>query len=157
MNKIETYSMSYLKFDENSNSMNYQYEFIELKDNSILYSITLLSLLVFILATGVTPIVLSILFTPYYAFLFFAVFPLLSIGYFIAESIDDKHFYKQSHIIKEIANFRTNIEALAAIEEAKCKEWRDNHPLEEKVRLAMEKNPNYVADLIRYVKFDLEK
>lgn len=31
-------------------------------------------------------------------------------------------------------------------------EWRENHPLEEKCRLAMSKNPNYVADLIRYIK-----
>lgn len=30
--------------------------------------------------------------------------------------------------------------------------WREAHPLEEKCRLAMTKNPNYVADLIRYVK-----
>lgn len=157
MNKIETYHMSYLKFDEKSNSMNYQYESIELKDNSVLYLITFLSLLILIIVTGVIPIILSILFTPYCAFLFFAIFPLLPLYCFIFENIEDKHFYKQSHIIKEIADFRTNIEALAAIEEAECKEWRDNHPLEEKVRLAMEKNPNYVADLIRYVKFDLEK
>lgn len=30
--------------------------------------------------------------------------------------------------------------------------WREKHPLEEKCRLALTKNPNYVADLIRYIK-----
>ena len=32
--------------------------------------------------------------------------------------------------------------------------WRAEHPLEEKCRLAMTMNPNYVADLIKYVKED---
>lgn len=30
--------------------------------------------------------------------------------------------------------------------------WREAHPFEEKCRLALTKNPNYVADLIRYIK-----
>lgn len=33
-----------------------------------------------------------------------------------------------------------------------AEQWRATHPLEEKCRLAMTKNPNYVADLIKYVK-----
>ena len=32
---------------------------------------------------------------------------------------------------------------------SQCEAWRKEHPLEEKVRLALTKNPNYVADLIR--------
>lgn len=42
---------------------------------------------------------------------------------------------------------------LFSIEEnIKATVWRFEHPLEEKCRLALTKNPNYVADLIKYVK-----
>lgn len=156
MNKIEIYSMSYLKFDENSNSMNYQYESIELKDNNPLYLVLTIVLPLLILITGAIPIVLSVLFTPYYAFLLFVCLPLLFIYCNIFELLEDNYFYKQPHIVKEIADFKSKIEELAAIEENKCNKWREEHPFEEKVRLAMEKNPNYVADLIKYIKFELK-
>ena len=42
-------------------------------------------------------------------------------------------------------------------ENLKCEEWRKNHPLEEKCRLALTKNPNAVADLIEYVKNNCSK
>lgn len=41
---------------------------------------------------------------------------------------------------------------ISIAEKIKADQWRESHPLEEKCRLAMTKNPNYVADLIRYVK-----
>lgn len=54
----------------------------------------------------------------------------------------DKYFPKLEE------EFTTN-SIVATIQAA---QWRATHPLEEKCRLAMTKNPNYVADLIRYVK-----
>lgn len=47
-------------------------------------------------------------------------------------------------------------EELATLSEEKLKEeelarkWRKKHPLEEKIRLALTQNPNYIADLLRY-------
>lgn len=35
-------------------------------------------------------------------------------------------------------------------QEELAKKWRKKHPLEEKIRLALTKNPNYIADLLRY-------
>lgn len=35
-------------------------------------------------------------------------------------------------------------------QEELAKKWRKKHPLEEKIRLALLKNPNYIADLLRY-------
>ena len=35
-------------------------------------------------------------------------------------------------------------------QEKLAEKWRKKHPLEEKVRLALTMNPNYVADLLRY-------
>ena len=54
----------------------------------------------------------------------------------------DKYFPKLEE------EFTTN--SIVAIIQAT--QWRATHPLEEKCRLAMTQNPNYVADLIRYVK-----
>ena len=54
----------------------------------------------------------------------------------------DKYFPKLEE------EFTTN-SIIATIQAA---QWRAKHPLEEKCRLAMTKNPNYVADLIKYVK-----
>lgn len=63
--------------------------------------------------------------------------------------------YRESYFIKKTAEQRALIEALIQqeneAEEAKAEEWRSAHPLEEKCRLALTKNPNYVADLIRYI------
>ena len=63
------------------------------------------------------------------------------------------HEYDDSKLIDKL--FSEEIEELKAFSEAetlKAEQWRAQHPLEEKCRLAMTKNPNYVADLIRYVK-----
>ena len=54
----------------------------------------------------------------------------------------DKYFPKLEE------EFMTN-SIVAAIQ---ATQWRAEHPLEEKCRLALTKNPNYVADLIKYVK-----
>jgi hypothetical protein len=54
----------------------------------------------------------------------------------------DKYFPKLEE------EFTTN----SIVSMIKAKQWRATHPLEEKCRLAMTKNPNYVADLIKYVK-----
>lgn len=62
--------------------------------------------------------------------------------YYYDEDLIDKFFAKE---IKEL-------ELLSIQEQLKAEQWRATHPLEEKCRLAMTKNPNYVADLIRYVK-----
>ena len=35
-------------------------------------------------------------------------------------------------------------------EEKLAEKWRKKHPLEEKIRLALTQNPNYIADLLRY-------
>lgn len=47
--------------------------------------------------------------------------------------------------------YKTTIEPYNNEQQKLADEWRERHPLEEKCRLAMSKNPNYVADLIRYV------
>lgn len=54
----------------------------------------------------------------------------------------DKYFPKLEE------EFNTN----SIIAVIKATQWRAQHSLEEKCRLAMTKNPNYVADLIKYVK-----
>ena len=47
-------------------------------------------------------------------------------------------------------------EELAKLKEEKLEQeklaekWRKKHPLEEKIRLALTQNPNYIADLLRY-------
>lgn len=47
-------------------------------------------------------------------------------------------------------------EELAKLKEEKleqeelARKWRKKHPLEEKIRLALTQNPNYIADLLRY-------
>ena len=35
-------------------------------------------------------------------------------------------------------------------QEKLAEKWRKKHPLEEKIRLALTQNPNYIADLLRY-------
>lgn len=47
---------------------------------------------------------------------------------------------------EELANL--NDEKLK--EEELARKWRKKHPLEEKIRLALTQNPNYIADLLRY-------
>lgn len=59
----------------------------------------------------------------------------------------DKYF-KEEYTDRDLHDIRINDQA---------KRWRENHPLEEKCRLAMEGNPNYVADLIRYVQEENKK
>lgn len=58
------------------------------------------------------------------------------------EDLIDKLFSEE---IKEL-------DLLSTQEQIRAEKWRAEHPLEEKCRLAMTKNPNYVADLIKYVK-----
>lgn len=53
--------------------------------------------------------------------------------------------------LKDIFAEEIENELINKIEQEKLASiWRKKHPLEEKVRLALTKNPNYVADLLRY-------
>lgn len=70
---------------------------------------------------------------------------LLDYNYYVQdceEYLIDKLFSEE---IKEL-NWKNIQETL------KAEKWRATHTLEEKCRLALTKNPNYVADLIRYAK-----
>lgn len=66
-------------------------------------------------------------------------------NYYIGDSEEELITKLFSEEIEEIQFLRLQEIAKATI-------WRLEHPLEEKCRLAMTKNPNYVADLIKYVK-----
>lgn len=71
-----------------------------------------------------------------------------------ADKVDkycDKYTEFERQSIKNAINLENEKENL------KCEEWRKNHPLEEKCRLALTKNPNAVADLIEYVKNNCSK
>ena len=48
--------------------------------------------------------------------------------------------------IEEIAQNQEN----KKLQEELASKWRKKHPLEEKIRLAMTGNPNYIADLLKY-------
>ena len=61
----------------------------------------------------------------------------------------DKYCDEYTKFVRE--SLQNRIDFKNAIEEEKCKQWRKNHPLEEKCRLALTKNPNAMADLIRYI------
>lgn len=61
-------------------------------------------------------------------------------------------YYEEDLIDKLFSEEIKELELLSTQEQIKSEKWRASHPLEEKCRLAMTKNPNYVADLIRYVK-----
>lgn len=60
--------------------------------------------------------------------------------------------HKQYMINKYVPSLLIELELSDKQEEEKAMIWRAAHPLEEKCRLALTKNPNYVADLIKYVK-----
>lgn len=60
--------------------------------------------------------------------------------------------YEEDLIDKLFSEEIKELDLLSTQEQLKAEKWRAAHPLEEKCRLAMTKNPNYVADLIRYVK-----
>lgn len=60
--------------------------------------------------------------------------------------------YEEVLINKLFSEEIKELDFLSAQEQLKAEQWRAEHPLEEKCRLAMTKNPNYVADLIKYVK-----
>jgi len=60
--------------------------------------------------------------------------------------------YEETLIDKLFSEEIKELDLLSIQEQLKAEKWRAQHPLEEKCRLAMTKNPNYVADLIRYVK-----
>lgn len=82
----------------------------------------------------------------------FCVFSVFSWVYIIiAENKYDEWLEKAIGADEEEYN-RTVIEPHNKEQQRLADEWRENHPLEEACRLAMLKNPNYVADLIRYVK-----
>ena len=62
------------------------------------------------------------------------------------------HYYDEDLIDKLFSEEIKELELVSVQETIKAEQWRAAHPLEEKCRLAMTKNPNYVADLIKYVK-----
>jgi hypothetical protein len=80
------------------------------------------------------------------------IFAMLSWIYIVIA--EDKYFtWLELSVESDAENyFQTIIEPHNKEQQRLADEWRENHPLEEKCRLAMSKNPNYVADLIRYVK-----
>lgn len=67
----------------------------------------------------------------------------------------DKYCDKYTELERELLKNAIDLENEK--ENLKCEEWRKNHPLEEKCRLALTKNPNAVADLIKYVKNNCPK
>ena len=79
------------------------------------------------------------------------IFAMLSWVYILIA--EEKYFIWLESTVESDANhyFQTVIEPHNNEQQSLADKWREQHPLEEKCRLAMSKNPNYVADLIRYV------
>lgn len=75
----------------------------------------------------------------------FCLMKLLDYDYYIQDGEEDLINKLFSEEIEELTLISTQ-------ETIKAAKWRAEHPIEEKCRLAMTKNPNYVADLIKYVK-----
>lgn len=98
----------------------------------------------------VTPICMAFLTSPYWGLGWAVPFALLPITIWFVnrysdelhELVHDCHEYKEQRRIESENAQKATIHA---------KLWRIAHPLEEQCRLALTKNPNYVADLIRYV------
>lgn len=79
-------------------------------------------------------------------------------SYFICGITDDAvEKYCDKYTELERQSIKNAIDLENEKENLKCEEWRKNHPLEEKCRLALTKNPNAVADLIEYVKNNCSK
>jgi hypothetical protein len=76
----------------------------------------------------------------------------IDIDYIGILNLKHRHYKEENELImKYLPKFIDNLEKHNLEEELKAEVWREEHPLEEKCRLAMLDNPNYVADLIREV------
>ena len=95
-------------------------------------------------------------------FIFMGAVGILSLGcamlqYFWNHYKDDYSYYLgEQDSVYETRLLLIFAEELAQLHEEKLQQealaekWRKKHPLEEKIRLALTKNPNYIADLLRY-------
>lgn len=61
----------------------------------------------------------------------------------VAKEMEEQNIWEQEKLQESLNHREATTEAT---------NWRANHALEEHCRLAMTKNPNYVADLIKFVK-----
>ena len=156
------YDAHYLEFNEENNEIEHKYkllshemtkwQFAKVVIANVLVTLLVCSLLVTLVCLGLVEegcllafplIIFGLLFGVCGAAICFV--RLYDYNYYIQdceEYLIDKLFSEE---IKEL-NWNNIQETL------KAKKWRAAHPLEEKCRLAMTKNPNYVADLIKYVK-----
>jgi hypothetical protein len=67
-------------------------------------------------------------------------------------NLKHRQYSEENKLIeKYFPTFIEDLERHNLKQELKAEIWREEHPLEEKCRLAMMNNPNYVADLIREV------
>ena len=67
-------------------------------------------------------------------------------------NLKHRQYREEQYLVdKYFPTFIEDLERHNLKQELEAEIWREKHPLEEKCRLAMMNNPNYVADLIREV------
>ena len=162
MKHYYVYDKNYLHFNEETNELEYKYkhlskemtkwQFAKVVIANVLVALLVCSMLVALACLGFIEEGHSIAFPLVVFGLLFGmcgaaicVGRLCDYDYYIQDGDEDLIDKLFSEEIKEL-------DLLSVQEQLIAEKWRAEHPLEEKCRLAMTKNPNYVADLIRYVK-----
>lgn len=156
------YDISYLKFNEENNNLEEKsksfkkempkWQFAKVVIVNVLVTLLVCSLLITLTCLGFVEEGFSLALPLILFGLFFGICGaaicfgrLYDYDYYVRDYEDDLKDKLFSEEIKEIKE-------LIVQEMIKAEQWRAEHPLEEKCRLALTKNPNYVADLIKYVK-----
>lgn len=113
------------------------------KDNGSIEALILVSSILFV---GFFCYLLSILLDSTYV-IYLNNIDKYNTNYYTGE--EDK--YEKYIIEKYFGDLLSHLNEYERVEISRAEEWRKKHPLEEKCRLALTKNPNYVADLIRHI------
>lgn len=157
------YDAHYLEFNEENNELEYQHKYLSKEMSkwqfakvaiiTILITFLICSFFVALLSFGIIEnggsVVLGIFIS---GLLFYTLGACICFGRLIDY---DKYLdgdFDSDLIDKLFSQEIEELKALSILETLKAAQWRAAHPLEEKCRLALTKNPNYVADLIKYVK-----
>lgn len=156
------YNGFYLKFNEESNEIEYKYkrlkkemskwQFAKVVIANVLVTLLVCSLLITLACLGFVeeglPIIVPLI-------LFGLLFGVCGVAICFGRLYDYDYYirdYEEDLRDKLFSEEIKELELLSVKETIKAEQWRAAHPLEEKCRLALTKNPNYVADLIKYVK-----